>query len=97
MGWRRCGVAADSGFTRAHVEHAKASQFNAIALEATSSCFQRRFNGEFGFGLGNAGFVHDFVDDVEFDRPALAPVLRKYHQVLDAKGDMEIVNGGSVS
>jgi len=61
-------VAADAGLARADIEDAEAAQFNALAvgqgpLHALENCF----HGHLGLGLGDAGFVYDFVNNVELD------------------------------
>src|SRR5580704_3217006 len=64
----RARVAADAGFAWTHVEDPEAAQLNALAvrqgpLHALENCF----HGHLGLGLGDAGFVYDFVNNVELD------------------------------
>src|SRR5580700_4104686 len=63
-------IASDAGFARAHVEHAKSPQLNAIAvgerfLHALENGFYRQL------GLGDAGSGYDFVDNIELDHERL--------------------------
>src|SRR5580704_9030939 len=61
-------VAADPGLAWADVEDAEAAQLDALTvrqspLHALKNCF----HSHLGLGLGDAGFVDHFVDDVELD------------------------------
>src|ERR1700722_12116007 len=65
-------ITADAGLARSHVEDAKAPQLIAIALlQRPPHALENGFDSELGLGLGNAGLVHDFVDDVELDHGLL--------------------------
>src|SRR5882724_2840661 len=72
-GWNRdfrtgSRVASDAGFARPYIEHAKASQFNAVTLsQGAAHALENSFDSQLSLGLGNAGLVDDFVDDVELD------------------------------
>src|SRR5256885_1270012 len=71
-------VPSDAGLSRPYVEHAKAPQFNAIAFgECSLHAFENSFHGRLGLGLGDAGLVDHFVDDVELNHrrlPTAGPV-----------------------
>src|SRR5262249_39119954 len=59
-------IAADAGLARTHIEHAEAAQFDAFALpqrllHAGENCLYRQLS----LGLGDAGLVDHFVDDIE--------------------------------
>jgi hypothetical protein len=61
-------IAANSGLSRTYVEDAEAAQLDAVALrERALHTFKIGFNGLLGFSLSDAGFVHNFIDDVELD------------------------------
>src|SRR5262245_50115685 len=65
-------IAADAGLARLDVEDAKSPQFNAIALlESLLHGLKDGLDGHFGLGLGDAGTVHNFVDDIELDQGSL--------------------------
>ena len=64
-------IAADAGFARFHGEDAEAAQFDAVALlQRALHLLEHGLHGHLGFGLGDAGLVDDFVDDVELDQNA---------------------------
>src|SRR5215471_10244259 len=59
-------IAADARLARAHVEHAKAAQFNALALaQRFFHAGENRLYRQLSFGFGYAGLVHYFIDDIE--------------------------------
>src|SRR5208283_177355 len=61
-------VAANSGFARAYIEDAEAPQFDAISgRKRLLHAFKNGFDRKFGLRLRDAGAVHNFVDDVEFN------------------------------
>src|SRR5580698_6883604 len=61
-------VAADAGFAWTHVEDPEAAQLNALAVrQGPLHALENSFHGHLGLGLGDAGFVDHFVDDVELD------------------------------
>ena len=67
-------VTTNSSFARPNVEYAKSPQLNAVALgQRTLHAFKHRLYGHFGFGLGDAGPVDNFVDDVELDHRGSSP------------------------
>src|SRR5579859_237563 len=72
-------VASDARLPRPDVEHAKAAQFNALTLrQRLLHALKHRFHGRFGFGLGDAGLVDHFVNDIELNHgSALLKFLRK--------------------
>jgi hypothetical protein len=62
-------IAADSGFPGADVENAKASKFDSITIgERLFHGLKHSLNRHFGFGLGNAGSIDYFINNVEFDQ-----------------------------
>src|SRR5579864_1684348 len=64
----RARIAPDPGFSRTHVEDAKTPQLNTIAAgERLLHALENRLHSQFGLGLGNAGFGHHFVDNVELN------------------------------
>ena len=64
-------VAADARLARLHREYAKATELDAVALfQSALHLLEHCFDRHFGFGLGDTGAIHDFVDDVEFDQSA---------------------------
>ena len=66
-------IAANSCLARAHVENPKSAQLNAIAgCERFLHTLKDGFDRHFGFGLGDAGPVHNFVDNFELDLWRLA-------------------------
>src|ERR1019366_2819533 len=65
-------IASDPRFARFHVEDSEATQFDAVArFERFLHGFEDRLDCHFGFGLGDAGAIHDFVDDVQLDQNSL--------------------------
>src|SRR5690242_8687920 len=65
-------VAADSGLARPDVEHAKAPQLNAITLgQGALHAFKDGLYRQFGLGLGDAGLIDHFINDVELDHGRL--------------------------
>ena len=61
-------VASDAGLARPNVEDAETAQFNAVTLgQSFLHTLEDSFHRHFGFGLGDAGLVHNFVDDIELD------------------------------
>src|ERR1700733_14090102 len=61
-------IASNAGFARTHVEHTESAQFDAVALsERLLHAFEHGFHSQLRFGLGNAGSIHYFVNDVELD------------------------------
>src|SRR5262249_27476927 len=65
-------VGPDAGLARANVENAEAAQFDAVSLgQRALHAFENRLDGELGFGFGDPGLVHYFVDDVELDHGQL--------------------------
>src|ERR1700690_2670104 len=61
-------IAPDAGLARPYGEDAKAPQLNAIALgERLLHAFEHGFDRHLRLGLGDAGLVDDFVDQVQFD------------------------------
>src|SRR5450432_1502733 len=70
-------VAADAGLTGLYVEDAEAAQFNAVALfQRFLHGFKDRFHCHFGLSFGDAGPVHDLVDDVQLDQNSLLAPAR---------------------
>src|SRR5690349_12377780 len=69
-------VTADAGLARAYVEDAKASQFNAVAVgKSFLHALKDGFHRQLGLGLGDAGLVDHFVDNVQLDHEPL-PVAK---------------------
>src|SRR5208282_3435120 len=65
-------VASNAGLAGAHVEHAKSPQFNAMAAgQRLLHALEDGFHRQLGLGLGDAGFGHHFVDDVELNHERL--------------------------
>src|SRR5579863_3811379 len=65
-------IAADAGFSRAHVEHAESPQLNAVAVgQRLLHALKDGFHCQLGFSLGDAGSGYHFVDDVELDHKRL--------------------------
>jgi hypothetical protein len=61
----RARIPPDTGFTRFEIENAKATQFDAVTLlESLLHGFEDSLDRHLGFGLGNAGPIHYFVDNV---------------------------------
>src|SRR6267154_3478782 len=61
-------IAPDAGLARAHIEHAEAAQFDAVALsQGALHALKDRLHRLLGFCLGDAGLSHNFVDDIELD------------------------------
>src|SRR5262249_11607152 len=57
---------------RLNIKDAEAPQFDTVTLlERLFHGFEDRFDRHFGFGLGDAGPVDDFVDDVQLDQNIL--------------------------
>src|SRR6476661_7578382 len=88
-------VPSDAGLSRTDIEHAKASQFDAISFGQRSlHAFKNSFHGQFGLGLGDAGLVDHFVDDVQLNHrqlPAAGPLRStKWLMLRDIR---DIVNG----
>src|SRR5579872_397820 len=85
----RTRIAPNPGLPWPHIEHAKSSQFNAIAGgQCFLHAFEDRFHGQLGFGLGDAGLGHHFIDNVELDHKGLPVRASKMLlQVIDAKED----------
>src|ERR1700746_2559978 len=51
-----------------HIEDPESPQFNAISgSQRLLHALKYRFHSQFGFGLGDASFRHDFIDDIEFN------------------------------
>jgi flavin reductase (DIM6/NTAB) family NADH-FMN oxidoreductase RutF len=76
----RARVPADSRLPRFHVEYAESTKFDAITLlKSALHTFEHRFHGHFGLRLGNSGFVHNFVYDIQLDQrvPPSAAAVRK--------------------
>jgi hypothetical protein len=88
-------IASDAGLARAYVEDAKAPQLNAIALgERFFHALENSFDGELGFGLGDAGFIDDFVNDIQLDHEGLPlAVCGEGTKCLMLREIWEIVNG----
>ncbi len=62
-------VSANPGLTRLYVEYTEAAQLDSVALfEGLFHGFEDRLNGHFRFGLGNAGFIDNFVNDIQLDQ-----------------------------
>ena len=73
-------IASDSGFPGFHVEHAKATKFDAVALlQRALHAFEHRLYSHFSFRLSNAGLVDYFVNDIQLDQrvPPSAAAARK--------------------
>jgi flavin reductase (DIM6/NTAB) family NADH-FMN oxidoreductase RutF len=75
LAWRnrdlgpRARVAADPGFSWFYVKHAKASQFDAIALlQSLLHGLEDGLHGHLCFGFGDAGFVDHFVNNIQLDQ-----------------------------
>jgi len=65
-------VPTDTGLSRPDIEHAKAPQFNAIAFgKGSLHALENSFHGRLGLGLGDAGLVDHFVDDVQLNHRRL--------------------------
>src|SRR5271166_5071937 len=80
-------VAPDAGLARPHSEDTEAPQFDAIAArERFLHALKHGFDRLFGLGLGNAGLVDNFVDQIQFDHKWLryvrSPVPPKGPRVL---------------
>src|SRR5271166_3852146 len=61
-------VASDAGLAGADIEHAKASQLNAMAVrQRLLHALKDSFHRQLGLGLGDAGSSYHFVDDVELN------------------------------
>ena len=76
-------IAADAGLARLHVEDAEAAQFDAVAvLERFLHPLEDRLDRHLGLGLGDAGPVHHFVDDIQLDHDASA-VFRQPDDIID--------------
>jgi hypothetical protein len=61
-------IAPDTRLTWPNIENAEAAEFNPVTL---GECFfhglENGFHSHFGLGLGDAGTINYFIDDVEFD------------------------------
>ena len=65
-------IAPDSSLARTHVEHSKSPQFNAIATgQRLLHALEDGLHGQLGLGLGDAGFSHHFINDVELNHKRL--------------------------
>src|SRR5262245_43155955 len=59
-------IASDAGLARPHVEHAKAAQFDAVAMrERLLHALKDGFHRLLRLGLGNARLGYNFIDNVE--------------------------------
>jgi len=62
-------ITADPRLSRTHVEDAEAAQFNPFAVSQRAlHAFENSLDGHLRFGLGDAGSVDDFIDDVELNQ-----------------------------
>ena len=67
------GVTPNTSLTRLYVENAETTQFDAIThFQGLLHFAENGFDSHLGFRLRNAGLVHHFIDDVEFDQRASA-------------------------
>src|SRR5580698_1739503 len=65
-------IASDAGLARTHVEHAKSSQLNAIAVsQRLLHTLEDGFHRQLGLGLGDARPGHHFVDNIELNHEPL--------------------------
>ena len=61
-------VASDAGLARTHIEHAKSTQLNAMALgQRLLHALKDGFYRQLGLRLREAGSGYHFVDDVELN------------------------------
>src|SRR5580693_1811241 len=88
-------IAPNARLARAHIEDAKAPQLNAIALgKRLLHALKNGFDGEFGFGFGDAGFIDDFVNDIELNHDGLPlAICGEGTKCLMLREIWEIVNG----
>lgn len=90
-------VPSDARFAGANVEDAEAAEFDAFAgAERPFHAFEDRLDGHLGFRLGDAGFIDDFVDDIEFNQVflpcAVAPKVARCPQPDDMIGFNHLSN-----
>ena len=65
-------VAADARLARAHAEDPEAPELDAVATRQSQlHAFEHRIHRNFSFCLCDAGFVYDFVNNVELDQSSL--------------------------
>jgi len=65
-------VPSDTSLSWPDIEHAKAPQLNAITFgQGSLHAFENSFHGRLGLGLGDAGLVDHFVDDVQLNHRRL--------------------------
>jgi len=88
-------IAADAGLSRSHVEHAKSSQLNTIAAsQGLLHALEHGLDSHLGFGLGNAGFCHHFVNDIELNHERPPDAASEWClKCLMLREISEIVNG----
>src|SRR5215469_13303524 len=61
-------VAPDTSLARPDIEDSKAAQLNAFAMgQSLFHAAEYGLDRQFGFCLGDAGFVNHFVNDVELN------------------------------
>ena len=68
----RSGIASYARFARADIENTKAAKFDTLSLrQRPFHALKNGFHSHFGFGLRDAGPVHNFINDIELDQDNL--------------------------
>jgi len=61
-------IAPNAGFARTHIKNAESAQLNALTVgQGFLHALKDRFYRQLRLGLGDAGFVDHFVDDIELN------------------------------
>ncbi len=69
------GISPNPRFARLDIEDAKAAQFDAISLlQGLFHGFENGFDRHFGFCFRYAGFIDDFVNDIQLDQFSLLEI-----------------------